>query len=90
MLLYKHLTCLKFSLSLCPSALSYLLKNSFMFCNFVILQVVSEVDIAYVKSVNWRTFHSTDTTICVYKILQINVHWGIVIINIEGSIISSV
>ena len=47
-------------------------------------------DIGYVKSVKWRTFHSIDTTIYVYKMLQISAHWEIVIINIEGSIIPSV
>ena len=46
------------------------------------------VDIGY--SINWRTFHSTDTAICVYKMLQVSAHWVIVIINIEGSIIPSV
>ena len=47
-------------------------------------------DIRSIKSVNRRTFHSTDISICVYKMLQISVHWGTVIINIEGSIIPSV
>ena len=51
---------------------------------------ISGADIGYVKSVNRRTFNSTDTTIYVYKMLQISAHWEIVIINIEGSIIPSI
>ena len=59
--------------------------------NLIILNILKEKsDIGYVKSVNSRTFHSTDTTICVYKMLQTSAHWETVIINIEGSIIPSV
>ena len=36
----------------------------------------SRVSIESVKSVDWSTLHSIDTSICVYKMLQINVHWG--------------
>ena len=50
----------------------------------------SGADIGYLKSVNWRTFHSTDITICVYKLLQTSAYWETVITNIEGSIIPSV
>ena len=47
----------------------------------------SGADIGYVKSVNWHTFHWTDTTICVCKMLQTSAHWETLIINIKGSII---
>ena len=59
-------------------------------CNNNFCYYLSGADRGYVKSVNWRTFHSTDTTICVYKMLQTSAHSETVIINIEGSIIPSV
>ena len=73
----------------------YVCALMFFFESVMILKIlwsntIAGADIGYVKSVNWRTFHSADTTICVYKMLQASAHWETVIINIEGSIIPSV
>ena len=64
--------------------------NPIWLASWVCFYLIAGADIGYVKSVSWGTFHSTDTTICVYKMLQISAHWEIVIINIKGSIIPSV